>query len=144
MKAELEKWEPATIPADPKQVAVLLEQTLAIYGAPDNWSETAEFYLEALEDVPLDLVEKALKHVRLNLKWFPKPSELREPIREELAHRETTVSRLGAMLELGDFEEPRREISAEDRAKTLRLIADTKAALMAKPGLLDKPKRKAG
>ena len=48
VKDELAKWEPGIVPADQRQIAVLLEQTLALYGAPDNWDETAEFYLEAL------------------------------------------------------------------------------------------------
>src|SRR5262249_55279447 len=45
-----------------------------------NLAQIMPAYLEALADVPPDLVEIALKHVRQNLKWFPKPCELREPI----------------------------------------------------------------
>lgn len=140
VRADLAKWEPTIIPANEKQIAVLLEQTLALYGAPDNWNEVAEFYLEVLEDVPLDLIRKALKHVRLTLKWFPKPVELREPIVEELSKRKAAVSRLRMMLEHGDFEElatPKadRKITAE----TQKILDDVRRQT-ALPGT---PNRKA-
>jgi hypothetical protein len=37
--------------------------------------------------VPPDLVERALRFARMNYKFFPKPSELLDPIREELGSR---------------------------------------------------------
>lgn len=103
-KTQLIAAEQVYQPASPKHVAVLLEQTLALFGAPENWDEIAEFYLEAFETVPLDLVRKALKDARMNLKFFPKPAELRAPILDELMRRQETVYRLRAALEFGKFD----------------------------------------
>lgn len=68
-------------------LAIKLEETLAIWQVPAAWPTIARFYIEALETVPADLVERALEHARLNCKWLPKPAELLEPIRESLATR---------------------------------------------------------
>ena len=76
-------------PMDPKELAVKLEATLAIWPLPDQWPVAAPYYREALADVPADLVDMALKHVRTHLKWFPKPCELRDPIRRILEQRQT-------------------------------------------------------
>lgn len=108
LRKELEDWNNHCRPADPKAVAVLLERTLALYGAPENWDEIAEFYLEAFESTPLDLVEEALKEVRLTCKFFPKPSELRAPIVDEEMNRQATQGRLRMALKHGTFEDEER------------------------------------
>jgi hypothetical protein len=87
LRTALEKARADLQPISPKALAVKLEQTLAIWPLPENFQQTAQFYREALADVPADLVDKALSHVRLTSKWFPKPAELREPIRDALAAR---------------------------------------------------------
>jgi hypothetical protein len=79
---------PRLRPIEPKELAVKLVQTFAIWKLPDNWDAIAPFYREALADVPADLAEFALRHVRLTCKWLPKPAELREPIAELLATRQ--------------------------------------------------------
>lgn len=78
---ELSQSLPPNIqPIDPKELTVKLAGTLELWKLPDNWPAVAEFYREALADVPADLVDLALQHCRRTLKWFPKPCELREPI----------------------------------------------------------------
>ena len=79
-------------PIDPRELAVKLESTLAIWPLPDHWSLVAPYYREAMADVPADLVNMALRHVRLNSKWLPKPSELRDPIRRILAQRQARAA----------------------------------------------------
>ena len=74
-----------------------MEQTLELYGVPDNWNSTAIFYLEAVEDLPLDLLEKALKHIRMNLKWFPKPCEIRSPVAADLGKRKAIIGKIKSM-----------------------------------------------
>lgn len=81
-------------PVDPKVAAALLAQTVAIFGVPANWKQIADFYLEALEDVPPDLALLAMKRIRMEKKFFPKPAEIREVIANELAVRRTTEMRL--------------------------------------------------
>jgi hypothetical protein len=76
----------------PTALAVKLDATLAIWKLPDDWAAMAPFYIEALADVPADLVDIALKHVRLNCKWFPKPAELRAPIERLLAERQRVAA----------------------------------------------------
>lgn len=86
-------------PADTQILAALLKQTLAIWQSnqPANFKEIAGSYLEAFESVPIDLVQSALKHVRLTSKFFPKPAELLEPIRSEMENRKQTLRRLTTM-----------------------------------------------
>ena len=98
IEAAIARAKRALTPASPEQAAVLLEETLELYGAPKNWDQIAQFYLEAVSDMPLDLIRETLKQVRLNCKFFPKPAEIREPIREEMARRKAALSRLKTAL----------------------------------------------
>lgn len=84
-------------PMPVRDLMVVMVQTLRVWKLPEDWSEVAAFYREALEDVPADLVPVALKHCRLTLKWFPKPAELREPIQLELRRRRGVLQRLETM-----------------------------------------------
>ena len=85
-------------PVDAKTGMVLLDQTMGLFGTPDNWSEIAEFYLEAIEDLPEDLLRKALKHVRMTYKNFiPKPAHIREHVEGEYKTRISCASKLRMM-----------------------------------------------
>lgn len=69
-------------PIDAKVLAVKLADTLSLWKTPDNWTAAqGDWYREALSDLPADLVDLALKHARTHYKFFPKPAELREPVR---------------------------------------------------------------
>ena len=106
VEAERDRWAELSRPADPKAAAVLLDQTLELFvPLPQNWAQIAGFYHEVLADVPLDLVEAALLHVRRTCTFFPKPAEIRGPIAEQLTERRRTRDRLETMLALGRFEE---------------------------------------
>ena len=77
-------------PADPRQLAIELKLTVdALRPAPKGVDEAAaaEALMEALEDAPLDIAQAALKRVRMECKWFPKPAEIRERVIEELGER---------------------------------------------------------
>lgn len=99
LQTALAKARRQAAPIAPQALAVKLERTLALWPAPENFAATAAFYREALADVPDDLVDQALRHARLTLKWFPKPAELREPIREALTRRRANLYRLTRLLE---------------------------------------------
>jgi len=114
-------------PMDPKALAVKLNQTLALWPKPAEFETTAEFYLEALETVPADLVEKALKHVRLNSKFFPKPAELLEPIRAEMTQRRESLR--DAEGKARNYRPPEPEITEAERREGLRLFAEIKGSL---------------
>lgn len=84
-------------PADPRSVAVALDKTIAVFedNRPKNWDDIADTYFEAFEDVPVDLVEKACKYVRIHFKFkWPKPADFREAINEELQQRRHAFRRL--------------------------------------------------
>lgn len=129
---ELREVESLLTPCDPKRTAVMLAQTLELYGLPDNWAKVAPFYLEAMADVPPDLVADALKHVRLTCKWFPKPSELRAGIETELLDRSNVKYRLRTALRGRPMEEsPRRPPTDEEKARVAGLVAHAAASLRA-------------
>lgn len=96
LRTARQETDAALLPIDLKELTVLLDQTLALFEdrRPANWGHIAEFYLEALEDVPADLAREALRHVRRNVRFFPKPADLRAPIVEELARRQHIRLRL--------------------------------------------------
>lgn len=124
----------AVEPIDQQGLVVLLEKTAKLWKIPDEWEETAEFYIEAMEDVPLDLVQSALKHVRMTLKWFPKPSELRGSISLELDRRRHVLRRLEVMeqkVKLGGVEKPAdwKPASAEDKARVAEMLANVRKIL---------------
>lgn len=80
-------------PADPREAAVKLDRTLRLWRLPEAWDDVAEFYLEALEDVPSDLLDVALKRVRLSHKYptAPSPAEFRLAIASDLAARKAQM-----------------------------------------------------
>ena len=84
-------------PCDPKVAMVLLDETLELFKVPDNWNVIAKFYLEAIDEIPEDLLRETLKHVRMTKKWFPKPVELREYALDKLFHRRISIHRYKVM-----------------------------------------------
>jgi len=122
------------VPIAVDELMVLLAKTAKVWPLPADWDDTADFYVEALEDLPADLVHAALKHCRLTLKWFPKPAEMREPIARELERRNTVLRRLLAMkqrVELGDVEAPALRVvpTAEQKAEGEAIAAETRKVL---------------
>lgn len=105
-----------------------LERSLAIWNLPENWTEIASFYIEALEDLPGDLVERALRNARLSCKWFPKPAELRtQEISNELQARRREVLRQEQLV--CEYQAPRVIMSDAERHKMANLLADLGKAL---------------
>lgn len=124
----------AVVPVTTKALAVLLAKTAKLWKLPEEWDDIAEFYVEALDDVPLDLVQSALKHVRLNSKWFPKPSEIRASVTLELDRRRHVLRRIEVMeqkMKRGDVErqEPWQPASAEDKARVAAMLANVRKIL---------------
>lgn len=85
-------------PAPAPIVAVEFDATFALWRdrLPENWSSIAGFYLEAVADVPADLVSEAFRRLRLNYRYpgFPKPADLRATVLDEMAQRRTILLRL--------------------------------------------------
>lgn len=111
-------------PADIRAVAVELDRVLAVHGTPADWEGKVDDYLEAFEGVPFDLVQKACKNARLNLKFFPKPAELRAPILDELAERRHALRRLrtAEVKAAPRLPEPKRERTPEELAASAAMV----------------------
>ena len=120
-------------PTDPKALAVQLVQTLDLYGLPENWGRIAKFYLEALADVPADLVAETMRTARMTLKWFPKPSELRDCIPEEARRRRLALARMRVALTNAKSEPiaDRKPLTTEQQAA----LDDVKARLGSLPSM---------
>lgn len=128
-------------PASVQAVAVMLETTLELYAPlPKNWDQIAEFYLEQLEDLPLDLVSESLRHLRQTHRshWrFPNPADLRAPIREELERRRHLVRRANTALIVTSRRQPQArrpgklygDLTPEQRAEFDERLRAVKAAL---------------
>lgn len=106
-------------PIDPGALLVLIRQTMALWRVPSEIETTAAFYLEALAEFPLSVVEAALKHVRLTHRYptMPTPADFRlaaeaaaVPMRGALARARLARSRLDA--------EARRIAEAAERVAT--------------------------
>jgi hypothetical protein len=123
--------ELSLMPADPMATAGMLAETLDLYGPlPANWERVGKFYVEAFEDVPADLVAKAMKAHRLSPKpFFPKPGELRAHISDELGARKRALIKL--RLARGSIRPPapaREPLTEEQETKLRETVATLEAA----------------
>lgn len=118
-------------PADPRALAVELRRTLALFPPPDEHQAAAlsEGAMEALEGAPLDIAQAALKRVRMESKFFPRPSEIRERVVAELGERRRAKAKAEVALAMAE----RRRREAETAPKTdaeIAMVAATVARLV--------------
>ena len=94
-------------PVNIKLVAVELNRTLAIWKLPERDDFTLDFYIEALEDLPEDLVLAALKSVRLSHKWnfMPTPGDFRLAVADEFHGRQNVLANLSLTLAVAERDE---------------------------------------
>lgn len=101
-RADLDEIEAALLPADPRLVGRALDRIVQVLGVPKGASVDAwvEAVAEAFEDaeVPPDLVEVARKRAVTRLRFPPKPVELIDLIRDDLAQRKMAAIRIRAAL----------------------------------------------
>lgn len=126
-------------PADPRRLAIELKRTVdALRPAPKGVDEEAasEAMMEALEDVPLDIAQAALKRVRMECKWFPKPAEIRERVVAELGERKRAVMKAevaAAMAARRKAAPPRRPPTEAERAQVAAAMAGLRGRMEANP-----------
>ncbi len=60
----------------------------------DWWGRNRGDYLEALEDLPWDLMHMAMRRARRDLTYMPRPAEIRALVSSELARRQLAKMRL--------------------------------------------------
>ena len=135
LEAALAEADSGLVPIDVKTLTVEIDRTLALWAVPDNWSETAPFYLEALADVPPDLVAVALRSLRRHRRWntFPKPADLFAPIEDDLAQRRAERNRIAAALAKARREPPdsgpRVPPTEAEKRRVSRIVADITKSL---------------
>jgi len=84
----------AMAPSTPVQLVEALLPLLDLYGRPDGWDLKARVYTALLEDVPPDLLAWGVWAAMRATQFFPRPSEIREQIAEELSRRNQVCQRL--------------------------------------------------
>lgn len=87
------------VPAAAEEMAVFLE-LLAQTGQALRWpampSGAARIYVEALNDIPADLLALALHRLKREWKWprMPSPADIRESIADDMGTRKLRLTRL--------------------------------------------------
>lgn len=89
-------------------------------------------YVEALSDIPLDLLRDAvMTHIRSS-EWFPRPAQLRAVVRDELERRRAALRELEIeQIELQQLSEP----------ELIRVTEQEAAEIFAKYGVNRLPQR---
>ena len=111
--------------ATKQEIAVCLDMAIRVYGPPQGWDQvTAEIYLEALAELPTDMLIKATQgHIRES-KWFPRPAELRGRVQEMLAERrESVVPERKTMMLMPPEDRVDPEYAADQFAKLRQRLA---------------------
>lgn len=124
------------VPASEKAFAVLMDRLLEFadtFGVKHpGKAKAVRFYSEALEDLPADLLAKAVDSVVRNYVYghrLPPPGDLRKAVSDELLDRTATKLRIDSALRFGKFEKPPVEASPEEKERNLKILADAKRAL---------------
>jgi hypothetical protein len=80
-------------PATERQIAIELQKLRAVFGYEEAaWKVAAPLYLEALGDMPADLLTEAVAtYIRMGEDRFPKPRQLRELVGDRIEARKDAV-----------------------------------------------------
>jgi hypothetical protein len=93
-------------------VAAALAFAVDLFGAPADHATKFPIYMALLADIPHDLLAYGVVAAcRDDCTFFPRPAQIRAPIREELARRNMVVRRLETALSLARRAEERRRAS---------------------------------
>ena len=99
-------------------------------GAVDD---ATAFYLEALDDLPADLLVKAVDRIVRTYVYghrLPPPGDLRASIRDELSRRHHARLQIRTALDLGRMAAPRHAPSEAERARALEMFEAARNALL--------------
>ena len=120
-------------PADPRWLAIELKRTVdALRPAPKGIDEGAasDAMMEALEDAPVDIVQAALKRVRMECKWFPKPAEIRDRVVAELGERKRAAVKARVAADMAARRKPAsppRPATEDEKARVSEMTAQVYA-----------------
>lgn len=108
IRRSLTELQNALTPATLTQMAAVLEVAIDLHGRPDGWDRKARLYVELLADLPADLLAVGMRSALRDGKFFPKPAEIRDPIRQEFTRRKEAVRRLDVAMLFAARAEKRR------------------------------------
>ena len=100
--------------------------------------EAMKFYAEALDDIPPDLLVKAVDSVVRNYKYghrMPPPADLRAVVDEDLGKRSNAKAQIETAQKFGTYDSYREPPSEEDRARVAEILAEARRNLTA-PGAM--------
>ena len=103
--AALKAAEDAIRPAGPLVLGAALSRLLSIYPRPREYDADRAMagYLDALADLPADLVAAACEMTARTRRAWPTPADIREPVERELAERRRLANRLRLVVEQARF-----------------------------------------
>lgn len=119
----------ACAPAPRAVIATLVAKTLVLFDPPADPKAAdarTRSIIEALEDIPLDIVESTLKRVRMELTFFPRPAEVRERAMAERGERKRLATKARVAAHMAAQREPAPERSPptdEDRARVSAAVS---------------------
>lgn len=128
-------------PASGEAFAVLIDrlfqfaETFSIKDA--GIRDAMKFYVEALDDIPPDLLERAIDGVVRNYKYghrLPPPADLRAVVEEELSARMKARARIEAAQKFGRYDTPREPPSQADKDRAATILEETRRHLTAPEG----------
>lgn len=79
-----------------------LDPAIDLFGTPKGWESLSTLYRDLLGDLPFDLLAKGVFVALRDGNWFPKPAEIRAPVREELDRRRHAERRLLVALSIAE------------------------------------------
>lgn len=110
-----------------KAFAVIIKPLIDMYGEPKNWAVKRDLYFETLRDIPEHLLNRAVKHCIGDCDFFPRPSELRHAVLDEISDYRRCRD-AAARAALPKPAEP-PEATAEDFAYVRNLVAKATQAV---------------
>lgn len=128
-------------PADPRLLAVELKRTTDRFPPRKGWDEedaaaAGDGLMEALEDVPLDIAQAALKRVRLECHFFPDPADIRERVVAELGERKRAAMKAKVAADMAarrKEQPPRRPPTDAERAQVAEAMAGLRRGMEDNP-----------
>ncbi len=138
VSAAMAAYDAALTPADLKARAVLIKRLFDFaraFNIPADPAVLSPIYLDALADLPVDLLAEAVKDAVTTWRWhnaMPTPAELRAPISAELGRRKRERGRLQLALQRLPAK-PRDRSSVADQQAAHRAFAEIRQNIAAVP-----------